>query len=147
MFTGHCTNSINNKGRLSIPARFREVLESGGGDHLVVAKGLDRCLTAYSPDEWESVKEKAVRLSNVKKATVFYKRHVIGSAEECVLDAQGRILIPSNLREYAGLHKKCQCVGLTSRFEIWDQETYDNEMMEAFNGTEDVREDLAEQGL
>lgn len=124
MFKGHYVNSINEKGRLSVPSKFREELGEGGHDHVVVTKSLDACLTAYTPDDWAELEQKAARLSTVKRAEMFFRRHVIGSAEECQIDAQGRILIPASLREYAGFKKKCLCLGIGNRFEIWDEDVY-----------------------
>lgn len=147
MFKGHFVNSINDKGRLSIPSRFRDELEICGTSAIVVTKGIDSCLVAYSPDEWEKVEEKASQLSSFKPAGIFYKRHVIGSAEECQIDPQGRILVHSSLREYAGLKNKCLFVGITDRFEIWNQETYDKVMKEALASPGDLRDELAKLGL
>jgi MraZ protein len=147
MFKGHFINSINDKGRLSIPSRFRDELMAGGDGRLVVTKGIDACLVAYSPEEWEKVEEKASHLSSIKAEGIFYKRHVIGSAEECQIDAQGRILVHASLREYAGLKNKCLFVGITDRFEIWNQETYERVMKEALASTGALREELAKLGL
>lgn len=147
MFKGHYVNSMNNKGRLSIPSKFREVLDRWGADHLIITKGLDRCLVAFAPDEWGKMEEKARRLSMVRKADIIFRRHVVGSAEECQIDAQGRILIPGALREYAELNRKCLFVGIAERFEIWDRNAYDEFMELALRDAEDLRRELAELGL
>ena len=147
MFKGHYINLINEKGRVSIPSKFREIVERRGADRLIVTKGLDCCLVAFTPDEWERLEEKARRLSMVKRSDIVFKRQVIGSAEECQIDAQGRILIPGALREYGGLKKKCLFVGVTDRFEIWDQDTYNEFMQAALKDPEDLRRELAELGL
>ncbi|HNY65799.1 MAG TPA: division/cell wall cluster transcriptional repressor MraZ [Deltaproteobacteria bacterium] len=147
MFKGHYVNTINEKGRLSIPSKFRDHLSGSDAETLVVTKGLDQCLLAYAPEEWEKMERKASGLSSVRMADIVYKRHVMGSAEECQLDAQGRILVPLSLREYAGLKKKCLCVGVGERFEIWDVDTYDAFMKEAMKDPASLRKDLAELGL
>lgn len=147
MFKGHYVNSINEKGRLSIPAKFREVLSGCEAEFLILTKGLDQCLVAYAPEDWERMEQKASGLSTIRRADIIFKRHVMGSAEECQLDGQGRILVPSTLREYAGLRKKCLFVGVVDRFEIWDVETYDVYMKEALKDPESLREKLAELGL
>ena len=144
---GHVVNSINSKGRLSIPSKFREVLTEWDADQIIVTKGLDKCLMAFAPDAWGVLEKKAAKLSMVRKADILFKRHVMGSAEECQIDAQGRILIPASLREYAHLTKKCLFVGITDRMEIWDQETYDAYMNEALKDSESLLEGLAELGL
>ena len=148
MFKGHYINSINEKGRLSIPSKFRDDLSSGSVDRLIITKQLiDGCLVVYAPGQWEKIEQKASTLSGVDKAAIIFKRHVVGSAEECQIDAQGRVLIPSTLRDYAGLKKKCLFVGLADHFEIWDQDRYDGVMKEAFDVPENLREELARLGL
>ena len=147
MLKGHYVNSINGKGRLSIPSRFREVLSEWDAKYLVITKGLDRCLVAFPPEAWERMEKLASGLSMVRKVDIIFKRHVVGSAEECQLDAQGRILIPLNLREYARLTKKCLFVGITDRFEIWDEDTYTAYMDESLKDPESLREQLATIGL
>ncbi len=147
VFTGHYINSINEKGRLSIPSKFREILSGCSADSVWVTKDLDRCLAAYSPDEWENAKDKASKLSDVRRADIIYKRHILNSAVECQIDAQGRILIPVSLREYAGLKKKCYIMGVSNRFEIWDADTYDLYMNEATKDPDSLRKELAELGI
>ncbi len=147
MFKGHYINVISEKGRVSIPSRFRELMERRGADRLIITKGLDRCLVAFTPDEWERLEEKARHLSMVKMSDIIFKRQVIGSAEECQIDSQGRILIPGALREYGGLKKKCLFLGVTDRFEIWDQDTYNEFMQAALKDHGDLRKELAELGL
>ncbi len=147
MLKGHYVNSINEKGRLSIPSRFRDILKEWEASHLIVTKSIDRCLLAFAPDDWERMEQLAKGLSMVKKEDIVFKRHLVGSAEECPIDAQGRILIPSGLRDYAGLKKKCLLVGIVDRIEIWDQDTYNKSMEEALEDSEKLREGLAKLGL
>ena len=132
---------------MSIPSKFREILSGCKADYVVVTKDLDRCLAAYAPDEWDKAELKASKLSDVRKADIIYKRHILNSAEECQIDAQGRILIPVSLREYAGLKKKCYVMGVSNRFEIWDADTYDQYMTEAMKDPDSLREQLAELGF
>lgn len=148
MLKGHYVNSINEKGRLSIPSRFRDILKEWDASQLIVTKSIvDRCLLAFAPEDWERMEQLAKGLSMVKKEDIVFKRHLVGSAEECPIDAQGRILIPSGLRDYAGLKKKCLLVGLVDRIEIWDQDTYNKSMEEALEDSEKLREGLAKLGL
>jgi MraZ protein len=151
VFQGYYVNSINDKGRLSIPSEFREALREtlreGETETLWITKDLDRCLVAYPPDEWDRVKQKAARLSDVRRADIAYKRHILHAAHKCQIDAQGRILIPVGLREYAGLKKKCKITGVSNHIEIWDADIYDQYMSEALNDPEDMRKHLAEQGF
>ncbi|MDI9526485.1 MAG: division/cell wall cluster transcriptional repressor MraZ [Pseudomonadota bacterium] len=147
VFKGHYINSINEKGRLSIPSKFRDVLSQWNTDHLIITKSLDKCLMAFAFEDWEKMERKASSLSAVRKADIIFKRHVMGSAEECQIDSQGRILIPASLRDYADLKKKCLIVGIVDRFEIWDIEIYDAYMKEALKDPESLRTELAELGL
>ncbi|MCE5273762.1 MAG: division/cell wall cluster transcriptional repressor MraZ [Syntrophaceae bacterium] len=147
MLKGHFVNSINEKGRLSIPSKFRDILKEWGAPYLVVTKSIDHCLLAFAPDDWSRMEKKASTLSMVKREDIVFKRHFVGSAEDCPIDAQGRILIPAGLREYADLRKKCLLVGIVDRFEIWDQDTYNKSMEEAFEDSEKLRQGLAELGL
>jgi MraZ protein len=144
---GHFINSINEKGRLSIPSKFRDILKEWGAPHLVVTKSIDHCLLAFAPDDWDRIATLAKSLSMVKKEEIIFKRHLVGSAEDCPIDAQGRILIPAGLREYAGLTKKCLLVGIIDRFEIWDHDLYNKSMEEALEDSEKLREGLAKLGL
>ncbi|MBI4496459.1 MAG: division/cell wall cluster transcriptional repressor MraZ [Chloroflexi bacterium] len=115
MFLGEYEHSIDQKGRLAIPARFRESLQSG----LVLARGLDRCISAYPWDEWKALAEKLAALpmthSNVRRLT----RTTFSSAFRVDLDAQGRILLPQPLRDYAAIHDAAVLVGMHRLFEIW----------------------------
>jgi len=146
VFKGHHINTINEKGRLSIPAKFRDRLAECGADRLVVTKSIDPCLWVFTPEEWERMERLASGLSTVRKVEMAFRRHIIGSAEDCPIDAQGRILIPMSLRTYAGLKKKCLIVGLVNRIEIWDNETYDRGMAD-LKELDDHREFLANLGL
>jgi len=142
LLKGHYVNSINEKGRLSIPSKFRDILKELGASYLIVTKSIDRCLLAFAPDDWDHMEKLASTLSMVKKEDIWFKRHLVGSAEECPIDVQGRILIPAGLREYAELRKKCLLVGIIDRFEIWDQDTYNKSMKEALEDSEKMREGL-----
>jgi len=147
VFKGHHVNTINEKGRLSIPSKFRDRLNECGADRLVVTKSVDPCLWVFTPEEWEKMEKIAAGLSTMNRLQMAYKRHVIGSAEDCIIDPQGRILIPLSLREYAGLKKKCLIVGLVNRIEIWDNDTYNGSTADAFDELRNSREDLAALGL
>lgn len=147
MFKGHHVNTINEKGRLSIPSKFRDRLNECGADYLVVTKGLDLCLWVFTPEEWERTERIMAGLSAVRKVEMAFKRHIIGSAEDCPIDAQGRILIPMSLRTYANLKKKCLILGLVNRIEIWDYDIYNRETGDILKNLDEHREFLAGLGL
>ncbi len=119
---GEYSHTIDAKGRLIIPAKFREEL----GDSFVVSRGFDGCLNAYDPDSWMKIKEELSSLPQFKKDARDIIRFFLSGAVEAEIDKQGRILIPAKLREHAGLKKDVILVGVGSKVEIWDSERWDN---------------------
>ncbi|HAU32723.1 MAG TPA: cell division/cell wall cluster transcriptional repressor MraZ [Desulfotomaculum sp.] len=136
MFMGEYQHTIDDKGRLFIPARFRDSL----GIKFVLTKGLDSCLFAYPPQEWTILEEK-MRLMPFTSADVrAFVRFFFGGACECLVDRQGRILVPNNLRKHAALEKEAVIIGVSSRVEIWSRENW-----EKYNsGSADLVEQIAE---
>lgn len=122
MFSGEYFHSIDSKGRVIVPVKLREAL----GDSFVVTAGLDGCLYMYSNEEWNSFADKLKTLPESKKETRQIQRYFFARAVTCELDKQGRILIPAKLREHAKLVKEVAFIGLLSKVEIWDKETWDN---------------------
>ena len=131
MFMGEYNHTVDPKGRLIIPAKFREQL----GDEFVVTKGLDGCLFVYTLEEWHNIEEKFRNISMTSKDARKFSRFFFAGAASCELDKQGRILLPPVLREYANLTKDVVLVGVLSRVEIWDKDrwqenTYDEDEMD-----------------
>ncbi len=125
-FLGKHYNSLDAKGRLIIPAPFRESLASADSATLVVTNDVfDKCLCAYSAAEWRQLVEKVRALPQSSDAMKFYLRRVIGSAVKYDIDKQGRILVSPALRRDAGLNSEVVLVGLGSRIEIWDKQEYE----------------------
>ena len=120
MFMGEYNHTVDPKGRLIIPAKFREQL----GDEFVVTKGLDGCLFVYTKEEWHNIEEKFRGISMTSKDARKFSRFFFAGAAALELDKQGRILLPANLREYAGIDKEVVSVGVFSRVEIWSKERY-----------------------
>jgi len=121
MFMGEYNHTIDAKGRLIVPSKFREKL----GEEFVVTKGLDDCLFVYPLDEWAHIEEafRKVPLTN-KKARDFVRFFFAGAAS-CEVDKQGRILLPPSLRAYAGMEKEIVSAGVLNRVEIWDKEKWE----------------------
>ena len=117
MLTGEYSHSIDAKGRLIIPSKFREIL----GEEFVITKGLDGCLFLYPSNEWKIFEEKLRTLPLTNKNAITFTRFFLGSAVDGGLDKQGRALISSALRAFAGLEKDVVLVGVLDRVEIWDQ--------------------------
>ena len=117
MFMGEYSHSIDTKGRLIIPAKFRELL----GEEFVLTKGLDGCLSIYPMDEWNAFEEKLKALPLTNKNARTFSRFFVAGATVCELDKQGRILVPATLREFAGLEKDVVLTGSLNRIEIWSK--------------------------
>ena len=115
MFTGEYTHNIDDKGRLTIPAKFRDELESG----VVITRGLDGCLWAYPRSEWEKLAEKVAQMPTTSQAARNFTRFMFSGAFDSVPDRQGRVLIPQNLRDYAGIADETAVIGVMNRVEIW----------------------------
>ncbi len=124
MFYGEYSHSIDAKGRTIVPSKLREAL----GDHFMITKGMDGCLMAYDMTAWEefAVKLKELPTMTNKNARQF-ARHFGGSAVELECDSQGRVLIPANLRSFAGMSKEAVFLGLGDRIEIWSKEKYETD--------------------
>lgn len=118
-FRGRYTHTIDTKGRVSIPSRFREVLASRGQNTFIITNDLDPCLVAYPLEEWFELEKKLQALPSFLPEAVQFRRFFLSGAQECTFDGQGRILIPASLREHALLDKEALFVGLIEKFEIW----------------------------
>ena len=120
MFMGEYNHIIDAKGRLIIPAKFRELL----GEEFVLTKGLDGCLFIYPMDEWEAFEEKLRALPLTNKNARAFSRFFVAGATMCELDKQGRILVPQTLREFAGLVMDVGLTGNLNRGEVWSKEKW-----------------------
>lgn len=128
MFRGFSTVSIDNKGRLAVPSRFRERLSAIAGGCLVqTLNPLDRSIWLYPLTEWEIIENKLAGLSDFDKQSRRAKQMMRGYATDCQLDSQGRILIPHELRDYAGIHKQAVILGQGNKFEVWDQDNWEQQ--------------------
>ena len=144
-FEGRSRHTLDEKGRLAIPARFREILKRKSDSFLVVTN-LNDCLVAFARDNWQTIKEKAVNLPLFDSAANIYIRYFISGAIECPLK-QGRILIPSNLRELAELNKEVVLVGHLTRFEIWDKNKWEKEFEKDKKAFQGISQSLSDMGL
>ena len=120
MFIGEYEHSVDVKGRVIMPAKLRD----GIGETFILTKGLDGCLFAYSQTEWTNFEEKLKTLPLTNKNARDFVRFFLSGAIECEIDKQGRFLIPSNLRDYAKLDKEIVILGVGTRIEIWDKQTW-----------------------
>ncbi len=141
MFMGEYNHTIDTKGRLIVPSKFREAL----GDEFVVTKGLDGCLFVYDNQEWSAFEEKLKALPLMNKESRKFVRFFLAGAANVEVDKQGRILIPSVLREFAQLDKDVVLVGVGSRIEIWSKTKW--EEVSEYDDMEEIAEHMSELGL
>lgn len=142
MFYGEHDHTIDRKGRLIIPSRFREVLKDHYGDKCVVTRGLDRCLFLFPEDEWRTQESKFRALSFTKQEARRFNRFYFSGAAELAFDRQGRVLIPQYLKEYAGIKRDVMVVGISNRIELWDKEEWKKFYAEFKESYEQVAEKL-----
>ena len=145
MFRGRSKHTLDEKGRLAIPARFKDTLKLKQENCLVVTNHLN-CLWAFSKDDWRVIEDKAANLSLMDSAVNTYRRYFISGAQECPLK-QGRITIPPDLREIAGLNKELVLVGELKLFEIWDKSKWEEEFQKARESFPDASQALSELGI
>ena len=141
MFMGEYNHTIDAKGRLIIPSKFREVL----GDEFVVTKGLDGCLFVYDNNEWTAFEEKLKSLPLTNKDARKFVRFFLAGAANVEVDKQGRILVPSVLREFGELNKDVVLVGVASRIEIWSKERWNSTA--DYEDMDEIAEHMADLGL
>jgi MraZ protein len=145
MFRGRSRHTLDEKGRLAIPARFKEFLNQKEDDCLVLTNHLN-CLWAFARDDWNKIEEKAAELSLFDRAVNTYRRYFISGAQKCAMK-QGRITIPPDLREIAGLRKEVVLVGELKLFEIWDKEKWEEEFHRARKSFLEDSQILSELGI
>ena len=120
MFFGDFYPRMDDKGRLALPAKFREKLSDG----MVITKGQDRCLFVYPRSEFQRISERVMAMPSTNRAARNYARTLFGGADDQSADKQGRIVVKQALREYAGLGHECAVVGVNNKVEIWDAEAW-----------------------
>ena len=140
MFMGEYAHNIDKKGRIIIPAKFREEL----GEHVIITRGLDGCLAVYTKEQWETIYEQLMKLPSTKKDARMFVRMMTSKAAECEIDAQGRVLIPSPLVKLAELVKECMVIGAANHVEIWSRERWEPVDEEENDAFEDIAESLTE---
>jgi MraZ protein len=128
MFRGHFTHAIDAKGRTALPARFRDALAPTGDGRLVLTPALfDPCVHLYPLRAWEELEGKVARLPQFDANVVRFRRLYVSAAIDCELDAQGRVLVPPQLRQHAGLAKEVLWAGVGDKAELWDKERWEAE--------------------
>jgi len=140
MFMGEYQHSIDDKGRIIIPAKFRDLL----GTSFVATRGLDSCIFVYPMDEWGIMEQKLKSLSLMKSDARAFSRFFFSGATECVWDKQGRVNLPINLRQYAKLDKDCVILGVSNRVEIWNKELWEQYFGQSEESFNEIAEKLVD---
>lgn len=137
-FMGTYQNNVDPKGRVSIPVKYREAL----GERFYVTKGFDRCIDIHTVASWEKLAGKLHKLSVTKRDMRDFVRFIFGNATEVELDKQGRILLPSLLRETVGIVKEVVVMGVGDKIEIWDKATWEKHQQELSQHIADISENV-----
>lgn len=149
MFRGRFEHTIDAKGRISIPSKFREVLRDRYKEERVIITTFDNCLVIYPYDEWTLLEERASNLSMfaLKREVKSFLRFFLSGATDCNIDRLGRILIPPTLRSYAALEKEVILAGMLKRIEVWSKDRWEEEMSKGKESVDVMSEALSHLGL
>jgi len=143
MLLGEYQHNLDTKGRMAVPAKFREQLAAGA----IITRGIDNCIFMFGHVEWEELAKKIVGLPLAQANARAFGRLMLAGAADVELDHQGRILIPEYLRKYAGLKKEVIVTGLYTRVEIWDEASWKAYKTKTENSSEAIAEKLGELGI
>ena len=138
MFRGSSFHTIDAKGRIIIPARFKDVIKADGGEGLMITR-MDSCLLGFMFSEWRKIEAKILDVAEKSDNMRRFRRVFIGSASECGCDTQGRILIPPRLREHANLEGKAVIAGTLDKIEIWNTERYEEDISGTLEHLEEIQ--------
>ena len=143
MFIGEYNHSLDDKGRMNLPAKFRRLLQGG----IVITRSFDRCLTVYPRKQWEELAEKLAALPISSKQGRAFSRLMLAGAWDAEVDSQGRVAVPEYLRDYAQLKKHVVVAGLYNRMEIWDEDGWQTYKSKTENERESIAEAMGELGI
>ena len=143
MFQGETAITVDDKGRVAIPAAHRDAVSACGNRLVITYSPFDECLYLYPQDVWEKVRDQVNALSGAKESHRVYKRKLVGSAAPVELDANGRISIPSSHRSAVGIEKKAVLLGIGDKFELWSEQAHHAQMRQSI-GDDDLSDQLLE---
>ncbi|MDF8319523.1 MULTISPECIES: division/cell wall cluster transcriptional repressor MraZ [Serratia] len=145
MFRGATMVNLDSKGRLAVPTRYRELLNEESQGQMVCTIDLHQaCLLLYPLPEWEIIEQKLSRLSSMNPAERRVQRLLLGHASECQMDSAGRLLLANTLRQHAGLTKEVMLVGQFNKFELWDEQTWYQQVKDDIDAEQSTQEPLSE---
>ena len=145
MFRGATLVNLDSKGRLAVPVRYRELLLAESQGQMVSTIDLHQpCLLLYTLPEWEIIEKKLARLSSMNPAERRVQRLLLGHASKCQMDSAGRLLLANTLRQHAGLKKEVMLVGQFNKFELWDEQTWYQQVRDDIDAEHSAQEPLSE---
>lgn len=147
MFYGEYEHSLDKKGRIILPSKLREALKETFVEKCVMTKGLEGCLFLYPLDEWRLLEQKVKALPMTGREARAFSRQLLSGASECILDKQGRVFLPQNLRQYAGISREVVIIGVSNRMEIWSKDKWLTYAKETQSSYEDIAEKLVDKGI
>lgn len=145
MFYGEFEHTLDRKGRLIIPSKFREALKEAYAEKLYITRGLDKCLFLFTEDEWRTQESKFKSMSFTKAEHRKFNRIYFSGAQEVIADKQGRILMPVYLKEFAGIKRDVVLIGVSNRIEIWSKEKWKEYYASSREAFEEIAENLVEE--
>lgn len=152
MFRGQYEHTMDGKGRISVPARFRDVLAEldvtgEGADRIILTRTFEQCLVVYPIDQWLNFEEKIRQLPQFNPHVQRLKRVYVAGAVEVSIDSHGRLLVPQAMRDFAGLDRNCVWVGQLDTVELWSQQRWQGAMQQALDDPQELSQAMAELGL
>ncbi len=146
MFYGEYKHGVDRKGRLILPARFREVCKENDISRFFITRGLDKCVFMFTEEEWRTQEKKFKGLSFTKQESRSFNRLFFSGAVEVIPDKQGRFIIPQYLKTYSNIRKETIIIGVSNRIEIWDVETWEQFYSNCSGSFEQIAENMIESG-
>ncbi len=143
MFIGEFQHTIDEKGRIAIPAKFRTRISGGA----IITRGLDHCLFVFTNKDWENLAKKLITLPLAQANSRAFVRLMLSGASDVKLDSQGRILVPDYLKKYAGLDKSAKIIGVYNRMEVWDERTWEKYRERTEGSSDEIAEKMADLGI
>ncbi|MCX6809335.1 MAG: division/cell wall cluster transcriptional repressor MraZ [Candidatus Berkelbacteria bacterium] len=143
MFIGQYEHAIDEKGRVAVPAKFRKFIKN----EAVITKGLDGCLFLFTAEKWQKMAQSIGQLPVSKSSARLYARLILAGASDVEFDKQGRIILPTYLRKYAGIKRQVIITGLYDRIEIWDKKSWVKQISQVEGEAGEIAEDLSELGI
>ena len=143
MFIGEFKHSVDAKGRIAIPAKFRGKISKGA----IITRGLDRCLFVFTKKDWEILAQKLISLPLAQANSRAFVRLMLSGASDVDIDSQGRILVPDYLRQYAGVKKVVKVIGVYNRMEVWDEKSWEEYRKKTETASDEIAEKMADLGI